>query len=162
MDPVLNRGVLFENQLMFEEAIADYRAVLKVSPNDPVGWNNLGNAQMGAGQFDEAISSLDRAVKLGGNRYAFAQANKAVALYAKGDDGEAEREMLSLLRRFPNFAEVRASLGALQWMKGEREKAEENWLRVNDGSYRSVDWLRNQRRWPKRLVDAAEAYLSLS
>ena len=162
VDPVLNRGVLFENQLMFEEAIADYRAVLKVSPNDPVGWNNLGNAQMGAGQFDDAISSLDRAVKLGGNRYAFAQANKAVALYAKGDDGEAEREMLSLLRRFPNFAEVRASLGALQWMKGEREKAEENWLRVNDGSYRSVDWLRNQRRWPKRLVDAAEAYLSLS
>ena len=31
-----NRGVLFENQLLFDEAIADYRAVLKVSPSDPV------------------------------------------------------------------------------------------------------------------------------
>ena len=157
-----NRGVLFENQLLFDEAIADYRAVLKVSPSDPVAWNNLGNALMGSEKFEEAIKAFDKAVKLGGNNYAFAMANKSICLYANGDDQEAEREMLSLLRRFPNFAEVRASLGSLQWIKGEREKAEENWLRVNEPRYRDVQWLRKSRRWPKRLADAAEKYLSLS
>jgi len=157
-----NRGVLFENQLLFDEAIADYRAVLKVSPSDPVAWNNLGNALMGSEKFEEAIKAFDKAVKLGGNNYAFAMANKSICLYANGDDQEAEREMMSLLRRFPNFAEVRASLGSLQWIKGEREKAEENWLRVNEPRYRDVRWLRKSRRWPKRLADAAEKYLSLS
>lgn len=162
VDPVLNRGVLFENQLMFEEAIQDYRAVLKVNPSDPVAWNNLGNALMGSQQFESAIKAFDKAVKLGGNNYAFAMANKSICLYAKGEDEEAEREMMSLLRRFPNFAEIRASLGSLQWMKGEREKAEENWLRVNEPMYRDVEWLRKSRRWPERLAAAAEAYLNLT
>jgi hypothetical protein len=31
----------------FEEAAADYRAVLAVAPDDPSAWNNLGNASAG-------------------------------------------------------------------------------------------------------------------
>lgn len=32
----------------FEEAIADYRAVITAAPGDPAAWNNLGNATAGA------------------------------------------------------------------------------------------------------------------
>ena len=90
VDPVLNRGVLFESQKMYEQAEADYRAVLKVSVDDPVAWNNLGNAQMGAEKFEEAIKALDKAVKLGGNNYAFAMANKAICLYVNVSRPSAE------------------------------------------------------------------------
>ena len=42
------RGVALEALGRFEEAVADYRAVLAAEPNDPAAWNNLGNATTGA------------------------------------------------------------------------------------------------------------------
>jgi tetratricopeptide (TPR) repeat protein len=45
------RGVTLEALGRFEEAIVDYRAVLKAAPNDPAGWNNLGNASAGLGRW---------------------------------------------------------------------------------------------------------------
>jgi len=66
---------------MFDEAIADYRAVLKVSPSDPAAWNNLGNAEMGRENFEEAVKAFDKAAKLGGNNFAFSRANKAICMY---------------------------------------------------------------------------------
>jgi len=30
----------------YDDAVTDYRAVLKAQPNDPSGWNNLGNCRM--------------------------------------------------------------------------------------------------------------------
>lgn len=44
---VLNRGVALEALNRFEEACADYRAVLAAAPEDPSAWNNLGNASAG-------------------------------------------------------------------------------------------------------------------
>ncbi len=44
---LLSRGVALEALGRWEEAIADYRAVLAAAPNDPAGWNNLGNASGG-------------------------------------------------------------------------------------------------------------------
>ncbi|KAL4528509.1 hypothetical protein Ndes2437A_g03077 [Nannochloris sp. 'desiccata'] len=45
VDPVLNRGVTLEALERFPEAIADYKAVLKVAPDDPSAWNNYGKRQ---------------------------------------------------------------------------------------------------------------------
>lgn len=44
-----DRGVVLEALGRFDEAIADYRAVLKAQPDDPAAWNNLGNATAGRG-----------------------------------------------------------------------------------------------------------------
>lgn len=43
------RGVALEALGRFDEAVADYRAVLAAAPEDPSAWNNLGNAYAGAG-----------------------------------------------------------------------------------------------------------------
>lgn len=69
----------------FDEAIADYRAVLDVAPNDPAGWNNLGNATAGLGRWDEAVGYYGRAVQLAPD-FAFAAANKAIAVYQSGEN----------------------------------------------------------------------------
>jgi Flp pilus assembly protein TadD len=40
-------GVTFNAACRWDEAAADYQAVLAVAPQDPVPWNNLGNTYMG-------------------------------------------------------------------------------------------------------------------
>lgn len=45
--PGFTRGVVLEAMGRFDEAVADYRAVLAAAPNDPAAWNNLGNATGG-------------------------------------------------------------------------------------------------------------------
>jgi tetratricopeptide (TPR) repeat protein len=40
------RGVVYEALGRYDDAVVDYQAVLKAQPNDPSGWNNLGNCRM--------------------------------------------------------------------------------------------------------------------
>lgn len=42
------------------------------------------------------------------------------------------REMRSLLRRYPDFPDMRAALAAAQWAAGREGDAETNWQRVED------------------------------
>lgn len=161
VDPVLNRGVLLENELRFDEAVEDYKAVLKVAPQDPAAWNNLGNATAGQGQYDLAVKYYDKAVRLA-PRFSFAAANKALSLYQSGGhDEEAIREMEALIRRYPDFSDMRAALAAAQWSSGKPGIAEENLERVDDIRYRDLTWLQRERRWPPRLVNEMEKLLKI-
>lgn len=161
VDPVLNRGVLLENLLRFDEAVEDYKAVLKVAPQDPAAWNNLGNATAGQGQYELAVKYYDKAIRLA-PRFSFAAANKALSLYQSGGhDEEAVREMEALIRRYPDFSDMRAALAAAQWSCGKLGNAEENLERVDDVRYRDITWLQRERRWPPRLVDEMENLLKL-
>lgn len=38
------RGVVYEALARYDDAVVDYKAVLKAAPNDPSGWNNLVNS----------------------------------------------------------------------------------------------------------------------
>jgi hypothetical protein len=40
--------------------------------------------------------------------------------------------MRGLLRRYPDFPDMRAALAAAQWAAGREGDAETNWLRVED------------------------------
>ncbi len=42
----------------------------------------------------------------------------------------------SLLRKYPNFPDMRAALAAALWGVGEEAKAESEWQRVDDPRYR--------------------------
>lgn len=53
--PPTCRGVALEALGRFDEAVADYRAVLAVAPGDPAAWNNLGNALAGKGDWCAAV-----------------------------------------------------------------------------------------------------------
>ena len=54
-DPILNRGVVLENSGRFEEAAADYRAVLAAFPDDPSGAAEGWGAFMGRGWVGPAV-----------------------------------------------------------------------------------------------------------
>ena len=51
---------MLEAQGRWEEAILDYRTVLKAVPEDPSAWNNLGNASAGLGRCAWPPTSLLR------------------------------------------------------------------------------------------------------
>lgn len=187
-DPVLNRGVVLENSGRLEEAARDYRAVIEATGGkDASPFNNLGNVMIleatvlleskssgsssssssssneGAARekYREAAESFGKAVALSPS-FSFAAANRAVALFAAGDDDEAAlKELRRLNRRFPNFDEARAAAAGVLWSRGERAAAEGEWSRVDDPRYRDVDWLVNERHWPPRLVEAASALLEV-
>lgn len=76
----------------FEDALTDYRAVLAVQPQDPAGWNNLGNASAGLGRWHDAAEFYGKAAALA-PEFAFSAANKAVALFQLGETNESMREM---------------------------------------------------------------------
>lgn len=160
VDPVLNRGVTLEALGRFPEAILDYKAVLKVSPDDPSAWNNLGNASAGLGDWKTASEGFARAVQLA-PQFSFAMVNKAVADFQLGKDNIAFKQLRTLLRRYPDFADARAALAAALWDAGLQAQAEEEWGRVNDPRYRDLSWLQANRRWPPRLVRGLTAFLEI-
>lgn len=161
VDPVLNRGVVLEALGRFDEAKEDYVAVLQVDPNDPAAWNNLGNACAGSRDYESAVKYYDKAVRLA-PKFSFAAANKALALYQTGkNDDEAIKEFQSLLRKYPDFSDVRAALASAMWISGDQAGAEEAWVRVDDTRYKNLNWLKEERRWPPRLVEGVSNYLSI-
>jgi len=161
VDPVLNRGVALESLGRFEEAKKNYLAVLRVAPDDPAAWNNLGNACAGTNDYASAVKYYDKAGRLA-PKFAFALANKAVSLYQIGEEDAAIREMESLLRKYPDFADMRAALASALWIKGNQAAAEEAFQRVDDIRYKSLDWLKNERRWPPRLIQGIGDYLTIN
>lgn len=89
---ILCRGVVLEALGQFEDALTDYRAVLAVQPQDPAGWNNLGNASAGLGRWRDAADFYGKAASLA-PEFAFSAANKAVAMFQLGETNESMREM---------------------------------------------------------------------
>ena len=179
VDPVLNRGVVLENSGRLEEAARDYRAVIEATGGkDASPFNNLGNvmileatkleasgarsdSQAARRIYREAAESFGKAVTLAPS-FSFAAANRAVALFAAGDDDSAAlKELRRLNRRFPNFDEARAAAAGILWSSGDRAEAEGEWSRVDDPRYKDAKWLRNERHWPPRLVEAATALLEV-
>jgi tetratricopeptide (TPR) repeat protein len=161
-DPYLNRGTALEGLGRWEDAIADYNHVLELEPNDPAAYNNRGNAEAGLGRWEDAIADYKQAADMA-PEYAFARANHALALYQVGQTEESIRLMRNLVRKYPKFADMRAALTAALWETGQRGEAESNWVAVVglDRRYKKLDWVANTRRWPPKMVDAMEKFLTL-
>jgi len=160
VDPLLNRGVVYEALGRYDDAVTDYRAVLKAQPNDPSGWNNLGNCRMAQGAWQDAADFYGKAYKLAPG-FSFAAANQSLALYQLGKTNEATRTMKSLLRRYPDFPDIRAALTAASWRAGDLGEAESNWSRVEDPRYGDPKWLERWRRWPPQIRADLENFLNI-
>lgn len=160
-DPLLNRGVIYESMGRFEDAIIDYKSVLDVFPNDASAWNNLGNANMGLSNWSDAANYFEKAMILA-PQFSFAAANRAIALYQLGEENRAIKEFRSLLRRYPEgLDDIRAALTAALWAAGLRDAAEGEWHRVDDIRYKDIHWLKEERRWPPKLIESLTAFLEI-
>ena len=67
----------------------------------------------------------------------------------------------ALLRRYPDFPDMRAALAAADWSIGKLGDAESNYQRLDDPRYKDREWLKVNRRWPPKLRSAWEAFLDI-
>jgi len=162
-DPYLNRGIAYEIVQDWERAIEDYNQVLELNPDDAMAYNNRGNAKAGRGDYEGAITDYEKASSLNPD-FAIARSNAALSHYQVGDEQEALDETRKLVRKYPNFPDVRAALTAMLWAERQEGEAESNWVAVmgSDARYRDVEWLEKVRRWPPRMVEAIDNFLSLN
>lgn len=161
-DPYLNRGALWEAMGQWDKAITDYNRLLRLNPDDPAAYNNRGNAEAGEGEWELAIADYQAAITLQPS-FSLAYGNYALALYQTDETQSALQLMKSLVRKYPNFADMRAALTAVLWEQGQRGEAESNWVAVVglDSRYKNVSWVKNVRRWPPKMVTALEHFLTL-
>jgi len=162
-DPYLNRGIAYEVQQDWESAIADYNQVLELDPEDAMAYNNRGNAKVGKGNYEAAINDYEKAASLEPD-FAIAHSNAALNHYQVGDEKQALDETRQLVRKYPNFPDVRAALTAMLWAQGKEGEAESNWVAVkeSDSRYRDIEWLKKVRRWPPQMVEALDNFLQLN
>jgi tetratricopeptide (TPR) repeat protein len=161
-DPYLNRGAVWEAMGQWEKAIDDYNILLSLNPDDPAAYNNRGNAEAGQNEWDLAIADYQAAITLQPS-FSLAYGNYALALYQTGDIPKSMQIMKSLVRKYPSFVDMRAALTAALWAQGQQGEAESNWVAVVglDGRYKDLNWVEKVRRWPPKMVDALESFLTL-
>ncbi|MEM9087155.1 MAG: tetratricopeptide repeat protein [Cyanobacteria bacterium P01_F01_bin.53] len=161
-DPYLNRGAVWEAMGQWDKAIKDYNRVLQLNPDDPAAYNNRGNAEAGAGDWELAIADYQASITLQPS-FSLGYGNYALALYQTGETDRAIQIMKSLVRKYPSFTDMRAALTAALWVQGKGGEAESNWVAVVglDSRYKDLNWVQNVRRWPPKMVNALESFLTL-
>jgi tetratricopeptide (TPR) repeat protein len=168
-DPHLGKGVALEGLRRYEDALHEYDVSNECSLElygvpDPVVFNNRGNVYgLGMGDWKRAVDSFHQAALLS-REYVFARANEALATYQLGMREEGVRMMESLLRKYPDFPDLRAALVAVYWSQSERRgDAETFWLTVmeQDSRYKDIRWVGTIRRWPPVLVQQLNNFLTL-
>jgi tetratricopeptide (TPR) repeat protein len=166
-DPHFNRGTAEEALARWSEAEADYRWILERpetgSDVQASALYNLGNVQGSLGDWPAARHSFEAAADLRPG-FAMARASAALSDFQLGDLERAERNLRSLIRRYPLFADPRAALTALLWQRGASGEAESHWVSAAglDPRYRQQEWLLHTRRWPPVPVQALQQFLELS
>jgi tetratricopeptide (TPR) repeat protein len=92
------------------EAAAPLEQLVRLEPNEPSHWNNLGTVQRALGRFDEALLSYQRAATLGaqGPDYAF---NLGVLQLDRGDFEAARTALREAHLARPLDAEIACQFG---------------------------------------------------
>ena len=167
-DPYLGRGVAYECQGKYEEAIQDYItanekniAISLTHSEDPVTYNNRANAEMKIKRYQEALDHYRKAYTLQPD-YVFPKAGEALALYEMKEDALAVKKIRLLLLKYPEFADMHAALACLYSEQGDNTKAVKEWniARQQDYRYTRWEWVTNIRKWPPRIVESYDKFLS--
>lgn len=90
LDPSLSLAYKFRGYVRllqddYPSSAKDYQVYVKLAPDDPIGFNNLGLNQLYLKQYDEAIANLNTALRLDPD-YGTAYLNRGEALRRKGAD----------------------------------------------------------------------------
>lgn len=111
-----------------EAALRGFQAVLQVNPDDVEALTYVGLIYLRQKQYDQAIATLQKAVKLKGDRLVLAVAwnNLGCALQARGKLDEALKAYLEATKLDPNLQEAQHNLGsAYLVLAAQKERANE-------------------------------------
>lgn len=100
------RGLMYLEMNLFDEAFVDFEASLELEPDSPYGWNLKGKALYYLGRDEEALSCFQKAIEFmePDDRFTGAYLNAGDCLRRQGRLGEAEnwyREGISVFSNAP-------------------------------------------------------------
>lgn len=132
--------------------------------------NQLGNAEGAVQDWELACKHYKQAAVASPEIESLALANLALANCELGRDSEALKVARNILRKDPEFLDVRCASTAFLWAMGEAAGAEGEWNQLQlaqDGLggvlYNKLSALdRVKGRWPPRATAALDAFLSVS
>ncbi|KAI8462320.1 MAG: hypothetical protein J3K34DRAFT_527828 [Monoraphidium minutum] len=175
-----NRGTARLQAGRWGDACADLAAALELEERQLAGGggegsgrslllNQLGNAEGALGRWEDAMRHYREAAK-DPELESIAGANFALAAFETGEQELAVREARQLLRRDPQFLDMRAALVAFLWAGGAAAAAEGEWEALQQAGgglgaalySRGAAVARVRGRWPPRAAAALGAFLALS
>ena len=126
-----NRGTLRLQAGQWSAAIEDLQRSIEIDVKegktaDASVLNNLGNAKGAVGDWESAMDDFLKASKDDSMRE-IALANYALAAFETGMDELAVKTAQTILRKDPEFWDMRAALTAFHWGAGDLDKAEYEW-----------------------------------
>jgi tetratricopeptide (TPR) repeat protein len=120
-------------QKRYDQAIADYSAVIRIDPNDAAAYSNRGLAYNEKGLYDQAIADHTVALRINPN-LAMAYNNRGNSYASKGMYDQAIADYTAALRHDPNLAMAHNNRGVAYKNKGMLDRAIEDYtaaLRIN-------------------------------
>jgi tetratricopeptide (TPR) repeat protein len=116
-------GVILLNENHTEEAIAHFRAAIRLEPYFDRAVANIGLAYLDEGKIEAAMTNLLRAVQLAPDN-PYAHYGLARAFDAQNKLDEAIPHYLAAVKLNPDLPEAQASLGAVLVAQGKPQEAE--------------------------------------
>lgn len=169
-DIYLSRGIVNEKLFRWDDAISDYitannlikNRAFSFSGDDATCISNLANAETGLGRWEEALKDYTYAASL---KFDFVapQLGRALVLYQLNNKNESIEYFKSLASKYPLFSDAQAALAVMLYERGtdsDIADALERWETAVEGDsrYTDVEWVRDIRRWPPRLVQSLETF----
>ena len=164
-DLYLNRGIAYEKLLRWDDAINDYRTVINMmkstinpfSRGDPVVYNNLANAELGKGLYEDALRDFTYSASISDKEFIAPQLGRNLILFQIGKADEAEAFFQLLVTKYPNFADGLAALAGMSYdpeVQSTAATAKQYFERAveQDSRYYDLEWVEDIRRFPPKLV----------
>lgn len=99
-----------------------FRHALEVTDNNCISQNNLGEALINRGRFDEAFPYIVEAIRIKPD-FEVAYNNLGIIYFNTGRPAEAEAAFQSSIRLKPSYAQARFNLALLYFKLGRRDRA---------------------------------------
>lgn len=154
-------GVLAYQQGQHQSAIERINKGLDRAPRNPVFLNNIGAAYRALGNYAEARSAYERALRAKPD-YVDAHNNLGTVHFAQGRYAEAEKCYLAALRCNPRFAEAHVNIGNIRQAEdrfADAERCYRHALELNSQDPLALNNLGNSLQRQGRTAEARDAFM---
>jgi len=132
VEPLYFRGISYERLKQWDNAVADFRRVLEIDPNNADALNYLGYTWVDRGEnLTEAFDMIRKAVELEPDNGAITD-SLGWAHYKLGDYEEAKIHLEKAVVLTPSSATIVDHLGDVYWKLGRFREAGYQWERALD------------------------------
>jgi tetratricopeptide (TPR) repeat protein len=117
-----NRGVAYQNEGRFNEALSDYNLAIGIDPHYAEAYFHRGQIFQTKGSLDQALSDYNEAIE-SFPRFAEAYKDRALVYLTKGKTDQALSDLSKSLEILPGYAEALNYRGSIYENRGDLARA---------------------------------------